>query len=76
MRGNIFSRNYLVVLLVLCAATAASAGIRADLSGDSVVDFQTTMDMPFMDMGNAGNPGEQPRLFAGDNTYYGHAAID
>ena len=35
--------------------TATQAGTRADLSGDLVVDFTTTMDMPFMDIGNLGN---------------------
>jgi len=42
------------VALALCAV-AAQAGIRADLSGDFVVDFTTTMDMPFMAVGNLGN---------------------
>jgi len=34
------------------------AGTRADLSGDFVLDFQTTMDMPFMTVADPGNTGE------------------
>jgi len=44
-----------VAALLLSGGTAAQAGIRADLSGDVVVDFTTAMDMPFMDVGNLGN---------------------
>ena len=36
----------------------AQAGTRADLSGDAIVDFQTTMDMPLMTVGSPGNTGE------------------
>ncbi|REJ69816.1 MAG: hypothetical protein DWQ31_03280 [Planctomycetota bacterium] len=43
------------VLLGLGPLPPANAGVRADLSGDAVVDFATTMDMPFMDVGNLGN---------------------
>ncbi|NQU37611.1 MAG: SUMF1/EgtB/PvdO family nonheme iron enzyme, partial [Actinobacteria bacterium] len=39
-------------------AGMASADIRADLSGNAVVDFTSTMDMPFMIVGNPGNTGE------------------
>ncbi|HDZ20831.1 hypothetical protein LCGC14_0366660 [marine sediment metagenome] len=46
-----------MVILLVCAGLA-QAGIRADLSGDAVVDFATTMDMPFMAVGNMGNAGE------------------
>ena len=46
-----------LAVLLACAAFA-QAGVRADLSGDTVVDFATTMDMPFMAVGNAGNAGE------------------
>jgi len=41
-------------VLIACVSLAR-AGIRADLSGDYVVDFATTMDMPFMSVGNLGN---------------------
>jgi len=52
-------RRFGVVLFVVFLSTAiAGAGLRADLSGDAVVDFQTTMDMPFMTVGNPGNAGE------------------
>ncbi len=43
------------VVLCLAVAAPAQAGIRADLSGDAVVDFATTMDMPLMAVGNPGN---------------------
>jgi len=66
-------KTALTILTVLAlAAGMASAVIRADASGDFVLDFQTTMDMPFMDVGNPGNAGEQSRLPGyGDATYYG-----
>jgi len=41
--------------VILVCAGLVQAGIRADLSGDHVVDFATTMDMPFMAVGNCGN---------------------
>lgn len=68
------TRRTIVVMIavVLCAAMAAEAGIRADLSGDAVVDFTTTMDMPFMAVGNAGNAGELSGSGAGG---YGPDAI-
>ncbi len=44
-----------VVGLCLAVAAPAQAGIQADLSGDAVIDCQTTMDMPFMDVGSPGN---------------------
>ena len=50
MRRAIIAATVLVVSVGL-----AQAGIRADLSGDAVVDFATTMDMPFMTVGNPGN---------------------
>ena len=43
-----------VIAVVFLCATSALAGTRADLSGDFVVDF-TTMDMPFLNVGNLGN---------------------
>ncbi len=50
-----------IAVLTVCAG-AASAGTRADLSGDFVADFSTAMDMPFLNVGNLGNL---------DNTYDG-----
>ena len=47
-----------VVALCLAVAAPAQAGTRADLSGDAVVDFATTMDMPLMTVGNPGNPDD------------------
>ena len=61
----------LLSLMLLLSTSSAMGGIRADLTGDSGVDFQTTMDMPFMNVGNPGNAGEQSRLSDGDDTYYG-----
>ncbi len=52
--------------VVLVFASTILAGVRADLSGDAVVDFQTTMGMPFMTVGNSFN--------AADSTGYG--AVD
>ncbi len=66
MRRAIVAATILIVSVGL-----AQAGTRADLSGDAVVDFATTMDMPFMTVGNPGNPGEQSRLESGDEGYYG-----
>ena len=53
MRSSIIAATVLIVFVGL-----AQAGIRADLSGDTVVDFATTMDMPFMNVGDVGNAGE------------------
>jgi sulfatase modifying factor 1 len=47
-----------ITLFLLTCVAVVQAGVRADLSGDAVVDFQTTMDMPFMTVGNPGNAGE------------------
>ena len=55
------------IFVCLCAMVA-QAGVRADLSGDAVIDFQTTMDMPFMDVGNPGN--------AADSTGFGTVGYD
>ncbi len=60
-----------VVVLCLAVAAPAQAGIRADLSGDAVVDFATTMDLPLMAVGNPGN--------VADTRYYetpGYGAVD
>jgi len=66
----------IALLLVVCAGLAG-AGTRADLSGDAVIDFQTTMDLPLMAVGNLGNAGEQSRLAEyGDETYYGRVDYD
>lgn len=35
-------------LAMSAVATPAQAGVRADLSGNAAIDFQTTMDMPLM----------------------------
>ena len=51
-------RALMIIATLLVCAGLAQAGIRADLSGDAVIDFQTTMDMPFMRVGNLGNTGE------------------
>ena len=53
-------------VLVLLAASSAAGGVRADLSGDSIVDFATTMDMPLM---RIGNPGNEERTGYGDVDY-------
>ena len=60
MRRAIFAATVLVVSVGL-----AQAGIRADLSGDAVVAFATTMDMPFVTVGNPGNAGELSGAGAG-----------
>ncbi|MHC4562529.1 MAG: SUMF1/EgtB/PvdO family nonheme iron enzyme [Planctomycetota bacterium] len=44
-----------MMTVVLCMVMGAPAGTRADLSGDVVVDFQTTMDMPLMNVTDLGN---------------------
>ena len=59
-----FSFVYLTVVLI--RVVTADGGTRADVSGDTAVDFQTTMDMPLMVVGNTGN--------APDDTGYG--AVD
>jgi sulfatase modifying factor 1 len=46
------------IAIVLITAATSVAGTRADLSGDAVIDFQTAMDMPFVNVGNPGNAGE------------------
>ncbi|HDZ19874.1 MAG TPA: PEP-CTERM sorting domain-containing protein [Phycisphaerae bacterium] len=48
-------RTISVAMAVGLCAVLAHAGTRADLSGDTIVDFATTMDMPFMAVGNLGN---------------------
>ena len=54
--------------LLVCAGLA-TAGTRADLTGDAVVDFQTTMDMPFMRVGNAGNEADTAIMNDGTTGY-------
>ncbi len=51
-------RTLIVMTAVGLCAAMAHAGTRADLSGDAVVDFQTTMDMPFVTVGNPGNAAD------------------
>ena len=48
----------IVTIVLSVFAGLAGAGTRADLTGDFVADF-TTMDMPFMSVGNLGN-GDGP----------------
>ena len=48
-------RAIISVMAVLVCGVVAHAGTRADLSGDGVVDFQTTMDLPLMRVGDVGN---------------------
>jgi len=60
-----------VIVLCLAVAAPAQGGIRADLSGDAVVHFATTMDLPLMTVGNPGNAGEQSGLPPYDTDYYG-----
>ena len=57
MSGRIIGLLYSLVIIG-SLSTSLFAGTRADLSGDAVVDFATTMDMPFMKVGNPGNPGQ------------------
>jgi sulfatase modifying factor 1 len=54
-----------IPLILLTCVAMTQAGVRADLSGDAVVDFQTTMDMPFITVGNPGNAGELSGYGAG-----------
>jgi len=51
-------RAIIVAGVVFLSAGIVQAGTRADLSGDAVVDFATTMDMPFMTVGNPGNAAD------------------
>ncbi|HDZ20327.1 hypothetical protein LCGC14_0295590 [marine sediment metagenome] len=66
------SKRIVVVMMAagICAALA-QAGIRADLSGDAVVDFATTMDMPFMNVGNPGNAADTEVMDDGTTGYGG-----
>ncbi|MHC4985628.1 MAG: formylglycine-generating enzyme family protein [Planctomycetota bacterium] len=50
-----------LALLTLVAGTA-SAGIRVGPSGDAAIDFQTTMDLPLMAVGNHGAVGYAYRI--------------
>ena len=70
MCENSWKKVFVVVAALLACAGIAQAGIRADLSGDAVVDFATTMDMPLMTVGNPGN--------AADTRYAtpGYGAVD
>ena len=47
-------RAFIMLAAVAVCAAASQAGTRADLSGDVTIDFATTMDMPFMTVGNPG----------------------
>jgi formylglycine-generating enzyme required for sulfatase activity len=48
-------RAIIAFVIMILSVAPAYAGTRADLSGDAVIDFQTTMDMPFVTVGNPGN---------------------
>ena len=58
MCENSWKKTLVVVVALLACAGVARAGVRADLSGDAVIDFATTMDMPFMYVGNPGNAAD------------------
>ncbi|HDZ21645.1 hypothetical protein LCGC14_0315850 [marine sediment metagenome] len=58
----------IMMAVLLPCAGLAQAGTRADLSGDVVVDFSTTADMPLMTIGDTGN--------AADGTGYGSVGYD
>ncbi len=62
-------RHTTITLVLFTCVALAHAGVRADLSGDAVVDFQTTMDMPFMAVGNAGNAADYTGFGAVDYEY-------
>ena len=68
------NRSIIAAAVLLSALTTAQAGVRADLSGDAVVDFATTMDMPFMTVGNPGNAGDTEVMLEDGTTGYG--AVD
>ena len=68
MRSSIIAATVLIVSVGL-----AHAGIRADLSGDAVVDFATTMDMPFMAVGNPGNAADAEIM---DDGTTGYGSVD
>ncbi len=59
--------------LLVCTALVR-ADTRADLSGDAMVDFQTTMDMPFMTVGNPGNAVDT-EVMSTDGTF-GYGRVD
>ena len=65
MRGTSFVS---IVVIVLCAATV-QAGTRADPSGHVVVDFASTMDMPFKAVQNPGNSPDTTGFGAVDYSY-------
>ena len=62
------------VVVSLGLAAPALAGVRADLTGDAVVSFQSTMDMPFMNVGHVGNAADTrytaPEFAAGAVDYH------
>jgi len=51
-------KQAIIAAALLSVVATAQAGVRADLSGDAVIDFTTTMDLPLMDVGNPGNPDD------------------
>ena len=64
-------RTLIVMAAVGLCAVMAQAGVRADLSGDRVVGFDTTMDMPFVAVGNADNVPDTEVMTLGGTTGYG-----
>jgi len=60
------------IAIFVCAGFA-QAGIRADLSGDMVIDFQTAMDMPFMAIGSPRNVGDTEVMWLDGTT--GHGSV-
>ncbi len=51
-------KKAIIAVTLLSTCLAVQAGIRADLSGDAVVDLQTTMDIPVMSVGQTRNTRE------------------
>ena len=72
-RESIMRRAIVAATVLVLSVGLAQAGTLADLSGDAVVDFATTMDMPFMRVGNPGNTAdtryETPGYGGVDYTY-------
>jgi len=55
----------ITVVVVFVCAGLGHAGTRAPVTGDAIIDFATTMDLPLMAVGNAGNAGELSGAGAG-----------
>ena len=63
-------RALIAATVVVVSVGLAQGGIRADLSGDAVIDFQTTMDMPFVTVGNPGNAADPETGYGGVDYIY------